>query len=120
MASKQPRDWAGIGILKGIRDYNQDDCQSNAELSEWLRSLAKERGISYIARGSAAKPETLRTPDPEIARRQELATKLRAQGNATSSVLADIFDFHRRELKPMWWGMFDRAEAMAEELRDDS
>ena len=34
-------------------------------------------------------------------------------------VLADVIDFHRREEKPMWWRMFDRAEATPEELRDD-
>ena len=37
-----------------------------------------------------------------------------------SHTLADLIDFHRREEKPMWWRMFDRAEATAEELRDDS
>ena len=35
-------------------------------------------------------------------------------------MLADVVDFHRRELKPMWWRMFERADATAEELRDDS
>ena len=34
-------------------------------------------------------------------------------------VLADLIDFHRREEKPMWWRMFDRAKAPSEELRDD-
>ena len=32
----------------------------------------------------------------------------------------DLIDFHRREEKPMWWRMFDRADATPEELRDDS
>jgi len=34
-------------------------------------------------------------------------------------VLADLIDFHRREEKPLWWRMFDRAKAASEELRDD-
>ncbi|MGH7181602.1 MAG: DEAD/DEAH box helicase, partial [Nitrospiraceae bacterium] len=36
-----------------------------------------------------------------------------------SVVLADVIDFHRREQKPMWWRMFDRAAALPEERRDD-
>ena len=38
---------------------------------------------------------------------------------ALENVLADLIDFHRREEKPMWWRMFDRADAIPEELRDD-
>lgn len=120
MATKQPRDWQSSNILKGIRDYNEDDCKSNAELWEWLRNLAKEQGISYVDRHSADAPAPPRPADPEIAKRQELSAKLRAQGDLISVVLGDLVDFHRRELKPMWWKMFDRADASAEELRDDS
>ncbi len=120
MATKQPRDWQSSSILKGIRDYNEDDCKSNAELCEWLRNLAKEQGISYVDRHSADAPAPPKPADPEIAKRQELSAKLRANGDPISVVLADLVDFHRRELKPMWWKMFDRADASAEELRDDS
>ena len=120
MATKQPRDWQSSNILKGIRDYNEDDCKSNAELCEWLRNLAKEQGISYVDRHSADAPAPPKPADPEIAKRQELSAKLRAQGDPISVVLGDLVDFHRRELKPMWWKMFDRADASAEELRDDS
>src|SRR5437763_189202 len=120
MACKQPRDWRSSGILKGIRDYNEDDCKSNAELWEWLRNLAKEQQISYVDRHSADASAPPKPADPEIAKRQELSAKLRANGDPISVVLADLVDFHRRELKPMWWKMFDRADASAEELRDDS
>jgi predicted RecB family nuclease len=120
MATKQPRDWQSSNILKGIRDYNEDDCKSNAELWEWLRNLAKEQGISYVGRHSADAAAPPKPADPEIAKRQELLAKLRANGDPISVVLGDLVDFHRRELKPVWWKMFDRAEASAEELRDDS
>jgi predicted RecB family nuclease len=120
MACKQPRDWQRSNILKGIRDYNEDDCKSNAELCEWLRNLAKEQGISYVDRHSADAPAPPKPADPEIAKRQELSARLRAMGDPISVVLGDLVDFHRRELKPMWWKMFDRADASAEELRDDS
>ena len=51
--------------------------------------------------------------------RLETAGKLRLQGDAVSTVLADLIDFHRREEKPGWWRMFDRAKSADEELRDD-
>ena len=47
--SKQARDWKSSPILKGIRDYNEDDCKSTAELLLWLRKV------------------TERTPDPRCA-----------------------------------------------------
>jgi uncharacterized protein len=119
MATAQARDWRSSNILKAIRDYNEDDCRSNAELCEWLRNLAKERGIAYVDRRSAAAPEQPKPVDPKIAARQHLAAKLRAQGDPISIVLGDLVDFHRREQKPMWWKMFDRADASDDELRDD-
>lgn len=119
MVSRQPRDWTTSSILKGIRDYNEDDCKSNAELSEWLRNLAQERGISYATRASTTASEAPRAVDPQIAVRQDLAAKLRAQGDPISTVLGDLVDFHRREQKPMWWRRYVRAQATADELRDD-
>ena len=119
MACKQPRDWKTSSILKGIRDYNEDDCKSNAELADWLYKLAAEQGISYVA--DIAKPSSSPKPvDPEIAARQALAEQLRAQGDPISKVLGDVVDYHRRENKPMWWRMFNRAQFTDDELRDDS
>ena len=116
--SKQPRGWNESPILKDIRDYNEDDCKSTTELLRWLRKLAVEQKII-----AASAPVSVTTPAPEIspegAQRLEIATNLRAKGDAVSVVLADVVDFHRREQKPMWWRMFDRAEATAEELHDD-
>ena len=62
MATRQPRDWQSSNILKGIRDYNEDDCKSNAELWEWLRNLAKEQGISFSP--SVSKAATRRQSRP--------------------------------------------------------
>jgi predicted RecB family nuclease len=119
MASGEPQDSATSPILKGIRDYNEDDCRSNAELTEWLRNLASEKGIAFVARTLDADTEESKSADPEIAKRQDLAAKLRSQGAAVSIVLGDLVDYHRREAKPTWWRMFDRAEATDDVLRDD-
>lgn len=120
MASSQARDWKGSAILKAIRDYNEDDCRSTTELCDWLRELAKDGGITYVDRQPAATPEQAKAVDPKIAARQQLASKLRAMSDPISIVLGDLVDFHRREQKPMWWKMFDRADASNDELRDDS
>ncbi|MDO8519420.1 MAG: TM0106 family RecB-like putative nuclease [Deltaproteobacteria bacterium] len=114
--SKQSREWNKSLILKGIRDYNEDDCKSTAELLQWLQKIAEEHQI--VGRAPESPPEPRELP-PEAVERNEIAAKLREKGDSISVVLADLIDFHRREEKPIWWRMFDRAEATPEELRDD-
>ena len=117
--SRQPRDWNDSAILKGIRDYNEDDCKSTAELLLWLKKVACEHQIAAahsVATLAPAPPPVLPTA---VVSRLDTAAALRKQGDTVSVVLADLCDFHRREEKPMWWRMFDRAAATAEELRDD-
>lgn len=117
--SNQARDWNTSAILKGIRDYNEDDCRSTAELLQWLRKVAAEHKIVGVGSASASAPSTPPVLPPEALARLETAAKLRNQDDAISVVLADLIDFHRREKKPMWWRMFDRAKATSEVLRDD-
>lgn len=115
--SKQPRDWRSSSILRGIRDYNEDDCRSTAELLQWLRNVPVQDKIAQ----SFPIPAPVTPPElpPHVVERLETAARLRRQEDAVSAVLADLIDFHRREEKPMWWRMFDRAKATAAELRDD-
>jgi uncharacterized protein len=54
--SKQPEEWAKSPILKGIRDYNEDDCKSTAELLIWLRKVAVENKIPTARKVVAAAP----------------------------------------------------------------
>lgn len=117
--SKQPRDWKTSGILTGIRDYNEDDCKSTAELLQWLRKVAAENKIPAARPSSAPAPAAPPVLPPEVVTRLQTAEKLRQAGDAISVALADLIDFHRREEKPMWWRMFDRAAATPEALRDD-
>jgi uncharacterized protein len=117
--SKQPGLWAKSPILKGIRDYNEDDCKSTAELLIWLRKVAAENNIPAARKIAAAAPAVPPVLPPDVAARLDTGARLRQQADETSIVLADLIDFHRREEKPMWWRMFDRAEATSEELRDD-
>lgn len=118
--SKQPRDWKNSTVLKAIRDYNEVDCISTAELLAWLRKVAAENKIAPSRPVSTAIASTPKEIPPEAVARLEIIAKLRERSDPFSFALADLVDFHRREEKPMWWRMFDRADATAEELRDDS
>lgn len=116
---KQPRDWATSDILKAIRDYNEDDCKSTAELLQWLRTVAEGHHIAAARSVLVTTPAAPPVLPPGVVARLDTTANLRRQGDAISIVLADLLDFHRREEKPMWWRMFDRAQATADELRDD-
>jgi len=126
LESGQPRGWLDSTILKGIRDYNEDDCRSTAELLQWLRTVAEESHINVThtlalaAAAAAPAPTPPKVLPPEVIARLATIGTLRKRSDEFSLALADLLDFHRREEKPMWWRMFDRAVATAEELRDDS
>jgi predicted RecB family nuclease len=124
--SGEPKDWQNSPILKDIRDYNQDDCDSTWELAEWLRKRQQEEGIPYV---SLPEKEEV-ADDRALAREQEsearraLAEKLltdRADPrlNAVATLLGQLIEFHRREAKPVWWRLFDRAASRHEDLVDD-
>ena len=122
--SSEARDWASSPILKGIRDYNEDDCKSTQELADWLRDLAAGYGILQLP---------LPTPEGKVydvdenaeaeqlrQEHQEIMSGLRARhGDSVAWILADLMDFHRREDLPVWWRLFDRENLSEEELRDD-
>ncbi len=117
--SKQPGDWNKSPILKEIRQYNEDDCHSTAQLSRWLRNVIRAHGIAPIL-GPPPVPEGPPELPPEVVARLGIVKQLRQRkGDEVAVVLADVTDFHRREQKPMWWRMFDRAAAFPDELRDD-
>jgi uncharacterized protein len=126
LESGQSRGWPDSTILKEIRDYNEDDCRSTAELLQWLRTVAEESDINVtysLALAAAASAPAQTQPKvlpPEVIARLATIRTLRERGDEFSLALADLLDFHRREEKPMWWRMFDRSVATAEELRDDS
>ena len=117
--SGESKEWGDSPILKAIRDYNEDDCKSTADLLNWLRGLASSNSIPCLVPpeklSPAAKPELT----PEIQKRLDTCGQLRQQNDPMSIVLGDLIEFHRREAKPIWWRMFDRAKATEEELRDD-
>lgn len=123
LESGEAREWRNSPILRKIRDYNQDDCASTIELYDWLRALANANGFEPIAGKAGQTTSSARNEKelpPAVIERIATIAELRRNTDEVSVVLADVLDFHRREDKPMWWRMFDRAAATPEELRDDS
>ena len=127
--SGEPRDWRASPILSAIRDYNRVDCDSTWQLRDWLLERQKEQGVEYrppAAPDSTAAEAPEEAPvQPAAALRELLEQRIiegripDAEAARVTQLLAWLLEFHRREEKPMWWRMFDRAEASEEELYDD-
>ncbi len=121
-------DWKSSAILKGIRDYNRQDCLSTWKLVEWFRGLQRENGIEWVPKPGASEEEG--ESGPEAHPSHLLATELLAEIPESvpedskekwrvHELLAFLLEFHRREDKPVWWAMFDRHEMEEEQLIDD-
>jgi uncharacterized protein len=119
-------------ILEQIRDHNEQDCRSTAELAVWLRRRQQEAGI--LPRAVEEFPEE--TPQEaefksdnarRHARAQEILCGLpepRPTGQPgarqrVTELLAWLLEFYRREEKPIWWHRFDRMEMEENELIED-
>lgn len=117
--SGETGDWRQSPVLKHIRDYNEDDCRSTAELLAWMRKLAKERGMAPPRPQPVPAPEEQRQLPQAVLDRMKTVAQLRTKQDHIALTLADLVGFHRREQKPVWWRMFDRAAAAPDQLRDD-
>ena len=78
--SGEDRHWNTSNILKGIRDYNEDDCKSTAELVKWLRTIAGGHGIAFASSVGVPTPYVAKVPPPEVIARQATAAALRYTG----------------------------------------
>jgi predicted RecB family nuclease len=118
--------WQTSNLLKGLRDYNRDDCNSTQELVDWLRLRQEEHNIPYLGAKELIEPEK----SPENDERTRLQNRLlekslqyqkegKFEESLASSMLAWSIDFHRREAKPVFWRLFDRLALAEEELLDD-
>ncbi|HHF7349264.1 TPA: TM0106 family RecB-like putative nuclease [Legionella feeleii] len=119
--------WETSNLLKSIRDYNIDDCNSTQELVEWLRERQLEKGITYLGKIEiVAAPENEKVTERTILRDRlfQKVIELKAQGLEDEAKIASLFawvlEFHRREEKPVYWRLFDRLRASDDELFDDT
>ena len=117
--------WQTSNILKDIRDYNIDDCDSTLELADWLRHQQKKHGISYLGKTEVVEPEVKEEATELTQLRDRLLEKALEYSTsdpkkeALFSNLAWILEFHRREAKPVFWRLFERLGLSHVELLDD-
>lgn len=111
-------------ILDDIKEYNRVDCVSTLLLRDWLVKIANENGLT-------THPNTeLRTRDEEAVQSEEDAeseteTLLKAIKETANlepeikEVFTNLVDFYRREEKPVWWDIFEKSDALSEDLIND-
>ncbi|MGE0821396.1 MAG: TM0106 family RecB-like putative nuclease [Candidatus Binatia bacterium] len=134
LASGESRRWQESAILRDIRDYNRDDCESTWQFVQWLRERQAETGIFWLPSGKAvggvtlteATSELLPSPEQQLATRLLAAVPPNIQAETAEAgrwhlqqLLGHVVEFHRREDKPVWWAMFDRRAMTEDELVED-
>lgn len=120
------RTWETSPILKSIRDYNMDDCDSTQELVEWLRVHQKDHTIPYLGKTEVETPEV----KEEITERTQLRDRLLEKARKFKDTdpkqsqllnnLAGMLEFHKRESKPIFWRLYERLGLNHDELLDDA
>jgi RNase_H superfamily/AAA domain len=118
-------------ILNQIRDYNEQDCTSTAELTGWLWQRQAEAGIVPVSRTPEVVPNGEGEAHTDNERRQALSLAIlselpeelpegeRGEQLRVKELLAHLLEFHRREEKPIWWRRFDRMDSEESELIGD-
>lgn len=122
---------ATSAILREIRDYNQDDCDSTQELADWLRGLQRDERIYFhdpkTEEDDASSYSPADSIQEAIARKKDQQTSLDQfkkqapdEGSRRlATLLSDFVGFYRRDAKPIWWRLFDRLASTDEELKED-
>jgi predicted RecB family nuclease len=111
-------------ILKGIEEYNREDCLSTYLLREWLLERKAEAEAAWGTEIDWRAPPELREIKPEdeeeLAERESLREELLARGDETARLAGLLLEYHRREAKPVWWAFFHRLELTVPELIEDA
>lgn len=102
-------------ILDEIEDYNRIDCISTEELRDWLVSIRPASPWPQLGRDAGPKEAE------EDAETQGLRTKLAASRlpEDRQVLLFNLGLFHKREVKPAQWAVFDSAAKDEDELIGD-
>ena len=118
------RETGDAGTLEQIRAYNETDCRSTKGLRDWLVRDVRPKDMPWW-RSMTSEVTALTEAEKdhyEIEREMVRASLNRVKesfGEKPTELLFELASFHRREDKPAWWAMFDRAERETEELVDD-
>jgi uncharacterized protein len=102
-------------ILDEIEEYNRIDCISTEELRDWLV------GIRPAGPWPVPAPDAGPKEAEEDAETQALRAGLAASGlpEDRQALLFKLGLFHRREVKPAQWAVFDSASKDEDDLIDD-
>jgi uncharacterized protein len=103
--------------LEKIRDYNEVDCRSLQSLDSWLRDRANENGIELLPliATEVEEPQVIAEEVELLEGIEEDKTK-RSTNEHGAALLASAVSYHRREDKPTWWNIFDKATKDLDEL----
>ncbi len=122
-------DWKTSKVLKGIRDYNEDDCVSTIELTKWLREQQAVNGLPYVTKKKEededpAKALQQTQSEAEILANQMLAglngKEVLTEDERVKKLLAELLQFHRREKKQYYWKYFEWIKLTHIELIDET
>lgn len=113
--------------LQEIKVYNEDDCRSTQRLDSWLRGLAAEKGIEFKEVKEAAeekwKDEEAEVKEPialQLLKEIPPDSKKRTEEQQGKAMIAAAIEYHRREDRPVWWEIFDKANSELSELENDN
>ncbi|HRP07454.1 MAG TPA: TM0106 family RecB-like putative nuclease, partial [Gemmatimonadales bacterium] len=120
--SGESPDWRSSPILAAIRDYNRVDCESTAQLRNWLLERQREAGVEWRSAQDTGDAPKLHVKSAAELLAEELlqrAETLPEGEQRITRLLAWLLEFHRRDDKPMWWRYFNRLAMDEQELYDD-
>ncbi len=124
--------WMGSrdqSILDDIERYNEEDVASTVGLRDWLETLRAEvEAMAEVVRPTPRDGESSEKVARENAEVEALTAAVLARAEAAGDVdeqatfelAAGLVDWHRRESKPDWWAHFERLDADADDLVDDT
>jgi uncharacterized protein len=118
-------------ILRELEEYNRVDCESTAQLRDWLEELRRE-----ASDGGPPLPRPqprIHDPSEELRRAEAEVAELTAwllegvpedAGGRTAEeqarwLLAQSLSWHRREAKADWWAYYSRLDKTDAELVED-
>ncbi|WP_072687422.1 TM0106 family RecB-like putative nuclease [Rhodococcus marinonascens] len=108
-------------LLRGIADYNKDDCDSTMKLRDWLVEQAETHEIGFRPPGEAPTLVPDESTPAETALREFAGpgpSEFRGHDQQAAALMAAAVGYHRRERKPFWWAHFDRLGASHDDLSD--
>lgn len=113
--------------LQEIKEYNEDDCRSTQRLDEWLRNQAKIHNVDFakakIAADEKWKEENDAPKEPialQLLKDLPIKREERTEIEQGKAMVAAAIEYHRREDRPAWWAIFEKATSELFELENSN